>query len=127
MTRMNVAARGCEQGLIDRAAILDRFDGDEDLLREISSIFLSEYPSLLDEIRTAVDSGDPKGLERAAHSLKGSVSNFGASAATNAAYTLETMGRKQQMTQAKEALNELVLQLYQLRPELKELAANLCD
>jgi HPt (histidine-containing phosphotransfer) domain-containing protein len=120
---MNGAASGCEQGLIDRATILDRFDGDEDLLREISSIFLSEYPSLLDEIRIAVDSSDPKGLERAAHSLKGSVSNFGASAATNAAYTLEAMGRKQQMTQAKEALNELVLQLYQLRPELEELCS----
>jgi two-component system, sensor histidine kinase and response regulator len=116
-------ASRCEPGLIDRATILDRFDGDEDLLREISSIFLNEYPNLVDEIRIAVERSDPKGLERAAHSLKGSVSNFGASGATNAAYTLETMGRKHQMTQAKEALNELVLQLYQLRPELEELCS----
>ena len=34
----------CEQGLIDRAAILDRFDGDEDLLREISGDFPGRIP-----------------------------------------------------------------------------------
>lgn len=121
MTRITGASSGCEHGLIDRAMILDRFDGDEELLREICGIFLGEYPGLIDEIRYAVDTGDAKGLERAAHSLKGSVSNFGASAATDAAYTLETMGRKLEMSQAPEALKELVLQFQQLRPELEGL------
>ena len=91
MTRMST---DCEHRLVDRAAVLDRVGGDEELLREITCIFLTEYPRLIDEIRSAVDSRDAKRLERAAHSLKGSVSNFGAQAATEAAYRLEIIGSK---------------------------------
>ena len=118
MTRMST---DCEHRLVDRATVLDRVGGDEDLLREIAGIFLTEYPRLIDEIQSAVDKGDAIRLERAAHSLKGSVSNFGAPAATEAAYRLESIGRKLQMTQAAEALEDLVLQFQQLRPELEEL------
>ena len=38
--------------------------------------FLTEYPCLIDEIRAAVGSRDAKRLERAAHSLKGAVSEL---------------------------------------------------
>jgi HPt (histidine-containing phosphotransfer) domain-containing protein len=108
--------------MIDRAAVLDRVGDDEELLCEIASIFLAEYPCLVDEIRTAVGSRDAKRLERAAHSLKGAVSNFGAQAATDAAYRLERMGRTQEMAQAAEALDELLLQFQRLRPELEALS-----
>ena len=118
MTRMST---DCEHRLVDRAAVLDRVGGDEDLLREITCLFLTEYPRLIDEIQSAVDTGDATRLERAAHSLKGSVSNFGAPAATEAAYRLESIGRKLQMTQAAEALEELVSQFQQLHPELEQL------
>jgi hypothetical protein len=48
---MNTSAQDTE--VIDRAVILDRVGGDEDLLREITAIFLEEYPALIEEIRTA--------------------------------------------------------------------------
>ena len=74
--------------------LLDRVGGDSDLLREITTIFLEEYPQLLEDIRSAVARCDDHLLERSAHSLKGSVSNFGAESATAAAYSLEQLGQQ---------------------------------
>jgi HPt (histidine-containing phosphotransfer) domain-containing protein len=117
------SAAGPTAAIVDRAALLDRLGGDEDLLREITSIFLDEYPILIQEIRTAVATLDAKAIERAAHSLKGSVANFGAPGATRAALRLETLGRKGQMEEAPLALDDLVLEFQQLHPALLALVA----
>ena len=104
---------------VDRAAVLDRVGGDESLLREITEIFLTEYPTLLEEIRAAVRAGDSGRLERFAHTLKGSVSNFGATEATRAAYQLEQIGRNQVLEEAPGALRALELHFSALRPALE--------
>src|SRR3954452_3890804 len=102
--------------LDDRSAVLDRVGGDEDLLREITSIFLDDYPNLIAEIEAAVLKKDGKLLERAAHSLKGSVSNFGAQAATQASWRLETMARKGDLAEVEPALQDLKEQFRLLHP-----------
>jgi two-component system, sensor histidine kinase and response regulator len=117
---MNTSAQDTE--VIDRAVILDRVGGDEDLLREITAIFLEEYPALIEEIRTAVGNQDAEQLERAAHTLKGSVANFGAQAATQAAYRLEGMGRRGELHGSGSAFEELVSRFEQLHPALEQLA-----
>jgi two-component system sensor histidine kinase/response regulator len=108
-------------GILDRQALLERVGGDDGLLREITKIFLEEYPTLLDEIRSAVAAGDAQRIERAAHSLKGAVANFGAAAATDAAYQMESVGRRGQIEQAPSALISLEFQFQLLRPALLEL------
>jgi two-component system, sensor histidine kinase and response regulator len=124
---MNVTTSGSSGvaavAVVDRAALLDRVGGDEDLLREIASIFLDEYPALIEEIRSAVGALDAKGIEGAAHSLKGSVANFGAQAATQAAFRLETLGRKGQLDEAPVAFDELLSEFQQLHPALLALVA----
>jgi two-component system, sensor histidine kinase and response regulator len=109
--------------IIDRAVILDRVGGDEELLREITAIFMEEYPSLIHEIEVAVHDSDAKRLEKAAHSLKGSVANFGAHRATQAAYRLETLGRRGELGDASVALNDLLFEFHQLQPALEDLVA----
>jgi HPt (histidine-containing phosphotransfer) domain-containing protein len=92
---------------LDRPLALSRVGGDVELLREIAALFLEECPRALLEIHQAVAGGDATKLENAAHSLKGSVANFGASAAVAAAFRLEQMGRAQQLLEAPEALRAL--------------------
>ena len=108
--------------LLDLSAALDRIGGDEELLREIAGLFLVEYPILLQEIRIALKRGDAEALERGAHSLKGSVSNFGARLAFEAALTLEAMGRTRNLDRAPSAFTELEAVLRALRPELISLS-----
>ncbi len=107
---------------LNRAVALERVGGDLELLQEIAQLFLEHSPSLVDEMRTALENGDAKSLERAAHSLKGSVSNFGAEAAHKAALQLETIARSCDLPAATEALRKLECELGRLRPELAELA-----
>jgi two-component system, sensor histidine kinase and response regulator len=108
------------EGGLDLASVLDRVGGDADLLREIASIFLEEYPALMQEIRTAVHTNDPVRLERAAHSLKGSVANFGARDATAAALTMESIGRQNRMTDAPEGLVRLEREFTLIEPVLQQ-------
>jgi len=92
---------------LDRQLALSRVGGDLELLREIAVLFLDECPRALLEIHQAVAGEDAVKLENAAHSLKGSVANFGASTAVEAAFRLEQMGRARQLAEAPEVLRAL--------------------
>ncbi len=78
---------------------------------------------MVSQIRAAVAAGDADALQRSAHSLKGSVSNFGADAAYHAAFALEVMGRSGDMGQAKTGLVALEDSLEYIHPALLELAS----
>jgi HPt (histidine-containing phosphotransfer) domain-containing protein len=95
--------------------------GDVELLREVIGLFLDDYPQSLDMIRDAVARGDQSSLERHAHSLKGSVSTFGAEEAFEAALALEKQGRTGDLAQAQDGLHRLEHALATLRPELEAL------
>ncbi len=95
--------------------------GDVELLKEIAIIFLEDYPKVLAEIRDAIADGDAKQLESSAHTLKGSVANFGAAAVVASALQLEQMGRAAQLEQSSEVLRALEAGLCALRAELEAL------
>src|SRR5277367_6143367 len=103
---------------LDEALALSRVGGDFDLLREVVQLFLNDYPNALEKIRIAVNSHDPSGVEHYAHSLKGSVSTFGAQEAFDAALALERKGRSGDLTGAEESLRKLENVFEALRPEL---------
>ena len=65
-----------------------------ELLQELAGLFLDECPQRMAEIREAIARRDAAALEQAAHALKGSVANFGARAAIEAAHRLEMAGAR---------------------------------
>jgi HPt (histidine-containing phosphotransfer) domain-containing protein len=74
-------------------AALERVGGDKELLKEVAELYLGEYPLLLSEIGSAISHRDPDLLQRAAHTLKGSLGTLGADRAHQLARQLEAMGR----------------------------------
>lgn len=108
---------------LDRALALERLGGDEELLQEVAQLFLDEYPVLMSDIRRAIETSNSNQLERAAHSLKGSVANFGSEAAWKAAFALEKLGREQQLAGVDTAYAHLVMVMNTIQPALAELAA----
>lgn len=106
---------------MDRATALARVGGDLELLKEIAALFLDEYPRALDDMRQALSAGDARMLERAAHGLKGSVANFCARSAEDAAFQLEQMGRAQKLEQAPQTLAALEQSLALVQAELSSL------
>ena len=106
---------------LDEALALSRVGGDIDLLKEVVELFLDDYPSTFEKIKGAVASSDASALEHHAHSLKGSVSTFGASRAFEAAFALEKQGRSGDLTGAPDHVAQLEQALEALRPELVQL------
>jgi two-component system, sensor histidine kinase and response regulator len=110
-----------EQPILDHQLAMSRVGGDEELLKELAELFLTEYPRLMAELRLAYDQGDAKQVERAAHGLKGSVANFGAKRAVDAAYQIEQLGRVGKLGAVSEPLQSLDLILMALHTELSQL------
>jgi signal transduction histidine kinase/DNA-binding response OmpR family regulator/HPt (histidine-containing phosphotransfer) domain-containing protein len=100
------------------ADVRRRFHDDQALLREIVDLFLAATPPVLDRLRAAIQRSDHAAVEREAHLLKGSVSNFEAEAAVDAARRLENMGRTGDLSQATHALSALEAALEELMPVL---------
>ena len=64
--------------VFDKQFILDRVEGDRELLQDILGLFSDSTPGALATIREALARHDGPAIEHAAHKLKGAVSNFGA-------------------------------------------------
>jgi HPt (histidine-containing phosphotransfer) domain-containing protein len=111
--------------VLDREALLDRIGGDLEFLQEITGLFLEDCPKLLASIRTAVSGGDARTLEHAAHALKGSVANFGAEAARDAAFRLEALGRAGDLKPAPDAYWALEHEIQRFTQELDTLSREL--
>jgi two-component system sensor histidine kinase/response regulator len=80
--------------VVDFKSTMERFGGDQELLKQAATVFLEIYPSLVSKVRTAFIERDANSLELASHTLKGSISNFGAPSACDLAFKLEMMGRE---------------------------------
>jgi two-component system sensor histidine kinase/response regulator len=98
--------------------VLYRFDDDMELLREAVQDFLDECPKRLAGLRDALACGDSDAVARLAHALKGSVGNFAARHAVDAAQKLETIGRTGEIARGLEVYAELDEAIERLKPAL---------
>ena len=71
-------AEAAADALVDAARMRTFRQDYADIVDQLVELFLSSTPLLLDELRVAADAGDRDELRRAAHKLKGSCQNIGA-------------------------------------------------
>ena len=102
------------------ARMLSRLDGDVELAQQLAAIFVNEYPKMLDRLRAALTSGGADDVRRAAHALKGSVSNFIDGGPTATAFELENMGRSGQLEGTSAVLDRLERELAALSASLRK-------
>ncbi|MCS6863759.1 MAG: response regulator, partial [Gemmata sp.] len=104
----------------DRQQALQRLGGDEQLLAEIVSVFLSDAPQFLSELQGAIAAGDIPLVKRTAHSLKGAAGYIGGQLVAAAAATLERMADDNDLSLAHEAFATLRQHMDQLQTALRE-------
>jgi len=100
------------------AALLERVQGDRELLAEIVQLFESGLPAILQGLRESIARKEAAEIARTAHMLKGSVGNFGRGSAFRALEEMESFAKENDMAQAAKTF---VL----VERELKELLATL--
>jgi len=108
---------------LDRAAILERMEGSQELMTELIQLFLGEVPYLVETMRKTLNEGDMQELGRSAHSLKGAASNFSAHETVMVAAQLEYDAKNGDAESAKASLSTLVVVVERLLRDL----ANLCQ
>jgi two-component system, sensor histidine kinase and response regulator len=113
--------RSDETEVVDREKLMVRMGGDMELVQELATLFLAGYPQKLSTLRQAMARGDAQTIELLGHSLKGSIGNFVAPAAFEAAQRLETLGRERDLRHVQEAYAALEREIERLHPVLTAL------
>ena len=104
-----------DKPVFDRETALDRVNGESELLDEVIELFLTDAPNRLAEVRNALQQGDPKRLQIAAHSLKGAAGYVGAERTSAQAFKLEDLGRRGELSQARDEYHLLEREVESLR------------
>ena len=93
--------------LYSHEQLLERCDGDEELMEKLILLFTENTPQILDSIRASVANHDADALAAGAHKLLGSLGAFGAARARALTSQLEEQGRRAELEGAKAKLAEL--------------------
>jgi two-component system, sensor histidine kinase and response regulator len=102
----------------DLQPALKRFGGDVDLLREMARFYLEDHGQLVDDLEKHLAVGAATAVERAAHSLKGIISNFDRMDLIENCNQAETLARSG-------ALDEVAAMLPRVRTQADQLATDL--
>jgi two-component system sensor histidine kinase/response regulator len=106
---------------IDRASILERLEGNQDLLVELIQLFQEEAPQLIEAMRDALWRVDMQRLGQSAHAMKGAASNFSAGGTATAASQLEIDAKNGDVGSAQVSLAALQVALERLLQELADM------
>jgi len=114
-----------ESSVLDPQAIenlraLNPGDNDE-FLREIAQIFLEDTPKRITELDQSALTGDVEKFTRAAHSIKGSSANIGATSLRAAAEKLEHQSRVQGIAGAADLVDQVKTEFVRTQSALNTL------
>jgi two-component system, sensor histidine kinase and response regulator len=108
---------------LDGKALLEWFSGNRKLLRNIVKTFRDDCPRMMARIRSALAANDANLLAEAAHALKGSVGNFGPTAALESIREMEKIARQGKLDGAWELYATLEDEIALLLPALHAIGA----
>ncbi len=108
-------AQPTRKSALDPSVALARVGGNAGLLQEMLDVFVKDCAALTAEIQQAVGKNDAATIARAGHTIKGMVDFFGASAATEKAVHLETLGKQGDLGPVRDVLAELEYEVDQIR------------
>jgi CheY-like chemotaxis protein/HPt (histidine-containing phosphotransfer) domain-containing protein len=122
--RRRPGARSLEAEVgVDEAEITARIGGDPELLADISRLFVTHSPDMLEALRTAAAKGDGAAMASAAHALKGSIGNFTQGRPFEVARALEKIAEGGDVAAARAGIPELEREVQKLCRVLDDIVA----
>jgi signal transduction histidine kinase/DNA-binding response OmpR family regulator len=104
--------------VIDLAAARSRIPGGDGKLKQMAQLLFDECPTMMKDIREAISAGDAPGVQRAAHTLKGSADVFGAVCVVEVAERIELMGHRGDLHDVHKVMPQLDRQVSRLQSAL---------
>ena len=102
MPEVAVVARD-EPGHFDRAGVIERLGGDEELYRSVAAMYVQDSPGYREAIEAAVRGADVEVLAREAHTVKGLLSTFSCDAWAMLARDVEMLAKEGSSTRPQRA------------------------
>ncbi|MFH1114901.1 MAG: PAS domain S-box protein [Pseudomonadota bacterium] len=99
----------------NKAGMMERLMGDEDLAKEIVEAFLKDVPTQIEMLRQCVEQGDVVDVESRIHTLKGVSANVGGEDLWESAFQLEKAMKMGDSAAALERMTELEVRFGHLR------------
>jgi two-component system sensor histidine kinase/response regulator len=109
---------------VDREALLELVDRDTVFLERLIEMFREDCKAYLQDIRAAIERGDPETLTNEAHGLKGAAAHLQAEAVRAAASRLEELGRAGELGPAPDTYHRLEAAVDRLLPALEDMVEN---
>ena len=106
---------GPVQNIFDKASLIDRLMGDEELANEILGVFLEDVPRNYTALKESFDNGDSHSVQSLAHTLKGASANVGALALQEVAHQIEAAADSGDMDKAGFLISKVEEQLEMLK------------
>ena len=103
------------QNIFDKAGLLDRLMGDQELANEILGEFLEDVPRKFTALKEALDNGDAPSVQLQAHTIKGQSANVGGEALRETAFEIEKAGKTGDLETVKARMTELEAQFDRLK------------
>jgi HPt (histidine-containing phosphotransfer) domain-containing protein len=113
--------------ILDRqvlAELWEDMDADEDLIRELISLFLDDAPKQLGNAREAFVRADSRELGRIAHTLKSSSLYYGAKNLSDVCQEIESICKQGQMTNTELLIVELEKEFELVKNALQSMMPN---
>jgi hypothetical protein len=102
--------------------VTERLGGDASMLPDVCRVFTQDCPRMLGNLQAAGDARSAVALAKAAHALKGAVSNFTTGPAFETAMIVEQMARSGELEMALAAVPALTQCVTALRNALATVA-----
>ena len=109
-----------EKDVFDRAELLERVGGDEELCVELLDTFVQDIPARLEELKQALADNDAVLLTQQAHAIKGASANIGAHALREVSFEVEKAGKDRKMDRALPLVGKLERELEKFRSMVSE-------
>ena len=105
--------------VFNRKELLDRLDGDEELLREIIEVFLKDIPLQMEKLKAALPNGEAAVVQRQAHTMKGAAANINAELMRQGAWEVEMAAKEENWQKARALVEALEKQFEELQTLLQ--------
>lgn len=102
----NIASSGWNKDLLTK-----RMMNDEDLVKDILSVFVKELPQQVNTFLQVIDSKELKGIEHQAHTIKGAAGNVSATGIQEIAKKLEMFAKLNEISKIVDQIPELEQQV----------------
>jgi CheY-like chemotaxis protein/HPt (histidine-containing phosphotransfer) domain-containing protein len=102
------------QDIFDKASLIDRLMGDEELANKILGEFLEDVRRMITALKEALDNDDASLVQHRAHTLNGASATFGAVALQEMAHHIEVAGEAGDLDKAGSLVTKINEQLEML-------------